>query len=43
MNLSTRVSAPLLSMLLFPLAAQAVSITQADLPQTLRTDFWALL
>ena len=42
MNLSTRVSAPLLSLLLFPLAAQAVSISYTDLPQTVRSSFYGV-
>ncbi|HQT29667.1 MAG TPA: PEP-CTERM sorting domain-containing protein [Thiobacillus sp.] len=40
MNIPTRVSAPLLSLFLFPLAAQAVSISYTDLPQTLRSGFY---
>lgn len=40
MNISASVAAPLLSLSLFPMAAQAVSISYADLPQTLRSGFY---
>ncbi|MDP1924098.1 MAG: hypothetical protein Q8K57_04875 [Thiobacillus sp.] len=40
MNISASVAAPLLSLFLFPMAAQAVSISYADLPQTIRSGFY---
>ncbi len=40
MNIPTRVSAPLLSLILFPMAAQAISISHTDLPQTIRSGFY---
>ena len=40
MNISASVAAPLLSLFLFPIAAQAVSISYADLPQTIRSGFY---